>query len=196
MQTQTLLHDADIQQMQSLIADRDRALALDRLFYTSQAIHERDLREVWGKSWIWAGHVSQIPEAGDYFLFEIGTESVIVVRDRQGEIHAHFNVCRHRGSRVCLEHSGNARVFSCPYHAWTYELHGGLRSARLMDDDFDRAAYSLMPVNVLVFQGLIFICPWMNRSDVWRGSRRRSASTRSRSPIVRPIRCRPTGSLQ
>ena len=69
-----------------------------------------------------------------------------------------MNVCRHRGSRVCIEKSGNTRVFSCPYHAWTYELNGNLRAAREMGNGFDKAEYSLKKVNLRIFQGLIFIC--------------------------------------
>lgn len=131
--------------------------SLERMFYTSPAVYERDILEVWCESWLWAGHVSQIPGTGDYFLFTFGTESVIVVRDREGEVRAHLNVCRHRGSRVCLEASGNARVFSCPYHGWTYSLSGALRGGRMMGKGFDPAAHGLERVNVVVFEGLIFI---------------------------------------
>ncbi len=152
------LDNADIEQMHSLAKDHHNGHALERLFYTSQAIYERDLRRVWCENWLWAGHISQIPNTGDFFLFEFGTESIIVVRDRNEDIRAHLNVCRHRGSRVCLKPAGRARVFCCPYHAWTYDLEGGLRSSRMMDDGFDRKAHGLMPVNVLVFQGLIFVC--------------------------------------
>ena len=94
--------------------------SLERPFYTSREAYERDLDRIWCESWLWVGHASQIPEPGDYILFEFATESVIVVRDREGAVRAHLNVCRHRGSRVCLTAAGNARVFSCPYHGWTY----------------------------------------------------------------------------
>ena len=124
--------------------------SLARAFYTSPSIYEKDLDRVWGQNWIWAGHASQVPESGDYFLFEIGPESVIVVRGRTGAIHAHMNVCRHRGSRVCLEHSGNTGSFTCPYHAWTYNLDGTLFSARLMDAGIDRAGLGLKPVPPVV----------------------------------------------
>lgn len=131
--------------------------SLDRLFYTSQSVYELDLVNVWCESWLWAGHVSQVENVGDYFLFEFGTESIIVVRDEQGEIRAHTNVCRHRGSRVCQTESGNAKRFTCPYHAWTYGLDGVLRIGRMMGDDFDPSSYRLWPVHVFAFQGLIFV---------------------------------------
>ncbi|HUS55698.1 MAG TPA: aromatic ring-hydroxylating dioxygenase subunit alpha [Thermohalobaculum sp.] len=142
---------------------RERAIAytagrsLERMFYTSPAVYERDIVKVWCESWLWAGHVSQIPNPGDYFLFTFGTESVIILRDGDGEVRAHLNVCRHRGSRVCLESSGNARVFSCPYHGWTYGLNGALRGARMMGEDFDAETHSLGRVNITIFEGLIFL---------------------------------------
>lgn len=147
-----------IELVRQLATDHDLGTALERTFYTSQAIYERDLEKVWNESWLWAGHVSQIPNIGDYFLFNFGSESVIIVRDRNGDIRAHLNVCRHRGSRVCVSNDGNAKLFSCPYHGWTYDLEGDLRSGRLMAEGFDRKAFGLFSTHVLVFQGLIFIC--------------------------------------
>ena len=66
----------------------------------------------------------------------------MIVRDRDGEIHALLNVCRHRGSRICLEEKGSVKRFVCPYHSWTYGLDGSLISARHMPDDFDRSDFS------------------------------------------------------
>ncbi|MWD27825.1 Rieske 2Fe-2S domain-containing protein [Aquicoccus sp. SCR17] len=132
--------------------------ALPRAFYTSREVYDHDIAAYWNQSWLWAGHVSQIPEPGDYFLFDYGPESIIVVRDRDGEIRAHLNVCRHRGSRVCVEQSGSARSFVCPYHAWTFDLSGQLRAGRAMGPDFDPGEYGLFPAQLRVFQGLIFVC--------------------------------------
>lgn len=145
-------------ELDGLIAEHQRGLAMPRGFYTSQAVYDYDIAQVWNKNWIWVGHECQIPEAGDYFLFDYGQESIIVVRDREGTIRAHLNVCRHRGSRVCTETSGNARVFVCPYHAWTFELTGKLRAGRAMGPDFDPSRWGLHSARVAVFQGLIFVC--------------------------------------
>jgi len=153
-----ITESTDIQQMSARARSHDAGNALDRLFYTSQAVYERDLEKVWSEIWLWAGHTSQLPNKGDFFLFEFGSESIIIVRDGNHEIRAHLNVCRHRGSRVCLERGGNARLFSCPYHGWTYDLGGNLRSGRLMDKGFDRKSHHLLSVNVRVFQGFIFVC--------------------------------------
>lgn len=146
------------EKLNNLVAQYKQGRALPRGFYTSQEIYDWDISAIWNRNWIWVGHESQIPEAGDYFLFDYGPESIIVVRDREGEVRAHLNVCRHRGSRVCTESSGKARVFACPYHAWTFELSGKLRAARSMGPDFQPDDWGLFPARVTVFQGLIFIC--------------------------------------
>ncbi len=145
------------QEFADLIAKQDPRRPLEQCFYSEPTIYARDLEQVFMQSWLYVGHVSQIPSAGDFLLYEVGGESVIVVRDRAGEVHALLNVCRHRGSRVCVEKQGNAKVFVCPYHAWCYGLDGKLRSARYMTDDFDKSKYGLKRVHVEVFHGLMFI---------------------------------------
>ena len=147
------------EELDDLIAQHRQGHALPREFYASKAIFDRDIATVWNRNWIWVGHESQIPNSGDYFLFDYGPESLIIVRDRDGNVRAHVNVCRHRGSRVCTERSGNARVFVCPYHAWTYELSGELRAGREMGPDFDPGKWGLQSARVIVFQGLILVCP-------------------------------------
>ncbi len=149
-------HD-DLDRMHELAKAHREGEALPRLFYTSEAIYEHDIAAFWNQSWIWIGHVSEVPEPGDFFLFDYGPESVIITRDRDGDLQAHVNVCRHRGSRVCLEHSGNTSHFVCPYHAWTYDLKGRLLGGREMAGDFDPADYGLFQAKLQVFQGLIFI---------------------------------------
>lgn len=145
-------------ELDALIADYQPGNAMPRGFYTSQAVYDYDIAMVWNRNWIWVGHESQIPEPGDYFLFDYGTESIIVVRDRKGEVRAHLNVCRHRGSRVCTKAAGKARVFVCPYHAWTYDLSGELRAGRAMGSEFEPGKWGLMPAHVRVFQGMILVC--------------------------------------
>ena len=84
-------------------------------------------------------------------------ESAIIVRGSDGELRGFANVCRHRGSLVCLEQSGHADKFSCPYHGWMYDIDGKLFAARNMPDDFDLASHSLKPVSVGVVHGLVFV---------------------------------------
>ncbi len=142
----------------ALIASHRPGHALPRDFYDSPSLYDHDIARVWNRNWHWAGHVSQIPDSGDFIVYDYGPESIIIVRDRGGSIHAHMNVCRHRGSRVCTESSGKARVLVCPYHAWTFELSGELRAAQNMGPEFDRSRWGLLPARVTVFQGLIFVC--------------------------------------
>lgn len=131
--------------------------SLPRSLYISEQQFQRDLQELTNNHWQFVEHISRIPNPGDYVLFKFGHESIIVIRDKAGEIRAHYNVCRHRGSRVCLKDSGNAKLLVCPYHAWSYDLEGGLRAARDMPEDFEPANNGLVPCHVRTFHGLIFI---------------------------------------
>ena len=141
----------------ALIARHRDGYALEQPFYLSDDIFARDLETVFYKEWQLVGHCSELQDAGDYFLFEMMDESVIITRDAEGDIHALANVCRHRGSRVCLEPRGNAKRFTCPYHAWAYNLDGSLFNARQLGSDQDRGALGLRRLAVEIFHGLIFV---------------------------------------
>jgi len=130
---------------------------MEREFYLSKEVFDRDMEAIFMSEWHFAGLANEIPETGDYFLFELLAESVIVARDAKGAINGLANVCRHRGSRVCLEPRGNTKRFTCPYHAWIYGLDGELLRARLMEDTLDKGALGLKPVAVEVFEGMIFV---------------------------------------
>ncbi len=132
--------------------------AMARGFYTSIKMYEEDIKSYWNQTWIWVGHVCQLPKNGSYFLFDYGPESIIIARDRKGEIGAFVNVCRHRGARVCTDQAGRTHSFTCPYHAWVYELNGDLRAAREMDAGFDREAHGLLKAHIRIMEGLIFVC--------------------------------------
>jgi Rieske 2Fe-2S family protein len=120
---------------------RDPELAPVNYFYRSSVVYQRELENIFFKSWLWAGHVSQIPNPGDWFLYTIAEESVIVVRDSDGTIRGLINSCRHRGSRVCEKANGNNKTFVCPYHGWVYGTDGSLRGARHMEvaEGFDKS---------------------------------------------------------
>ena len=109
------------------------------------------------RKWIVAGHVDQVRRKGDYFLYKVGQESIIVVRSDETNINAFYNVCRHRGSVICTESSGRVTRLTCPYHAWSYGLDGELLAARLMPADFAKEENGLHRCHVRVFHGLIFI---------------------------------------
>ncbi|GAC1414922.1 MAG: aromatic ring-hydroxylating dioxygenase subunit alpha [Novosphingobium sp.] len=143
--------------MQQLVANAQLGYSLEQPFYTSEAVFKADMDRVISRKWLVAGHVSRIPNKGDYFLFRIGAEQIIVIRENEDSVRAFFNVCRHRGSTICSAESGNAPRLVCPYHAWTFGLDGRLLAARLMPEDFDKAENGLFACHVRVFHGLIFI---------------------------------------
>src|SRR3954452_19238187 len=98
-------------------------------YYFDPGVHQAEVREIFQKNWLYLGHGSQIPHEGDYLAGEIAGQQVYAVRDRDGTVRGFFNVCQHRAHQL-LSGSGNIRsVIRCPYHSWTYELDGSLRSA-------------------------------------------------------------------
>ncbi len=148
----------DNRTIDELIASQKPGYALEQRFYTDPEIYDLEIERIISRNWIMAGHVAELPNTGDFTVVAIANESVIVVRGSDGEINAFANVCRHRGSLVCLEASGNTKKFSCPYHGWMYEIDGNLTAARSMPDDFDKSGYSLTKVSVDTIGGLIFVC--------------------------------------
>ena len=142
-----------------LIAGQRPGHALSREFYCDAELFERELRRLMLRHWHCVGHQSEVREAGAFFTVEVCGESLLVVCGQDGAVRGFYNVCRHRGSRVCTERAGRARggVFVCPYHAWSYGLDGRLRGARHMPAGFERAAYGLTAVHTRVIEGLIFV---------------------------------------
>ncbi|MBT8060786.1 MAG: Rieske (2Fe-2S) protein, partial [Gammaproteobacteria bacterium] len=145
------------QEIRELVAGQAERRALASAFYRDPDIYERDIDHIFMRSWLYAGHQSEIPEVGDWFLFEFAEESVIIVRSGEDEINALLNVCRHRGSRVCVEQKGCSKLLRCRYHGWSYDLKGRLRAAAHMPDSFDRSSIGLKKIHAEVLDGLIFI---------------------------------------
>ncbi|MFT5520481.1 MAG: phenylpropionate dioxygenase-like ring-hydroxylating dioxygenase large terminal subunit [Enterobacterales bacterium] len=131
--------------------------SLTQNFYMDKDIYERDISEIYLKSWLYAGHSSEIPAVGDWFLFEMAGESVVIIRSAEDEINAFLNVCRHRGSKICLEQKGNNKILVCPYHSWGYGLDGHLRGAPYMKEDFDKTKISLKKIKTEILEGLIYV---------------------------------------
>src|SRR5687768_10761326 len=97
------------------------ARALPQKYFVSGEVYAREQERIFSRQWLCAGHQSQITMAGDYFAADVAGESLIIVRDRQDTIRGFYNVCRHRGTRLCEDKSGRFReALQCPYHAWTY----------------------------------------------------------------------------
>jgi phenylpropionate dioxygenase-like ring-hydroxylating dioxygenase large terminal subunit len=148
----------DNRSITELVANQEPGKPLEQRFYTDPAIYELELDRILMSNWFMAGHVSQIPAEGDFFVANWANESVIVVRGSEGKVNAFANVCRHRGSLVCLEQHGSVRKFECPYHGWMYDVDGNLTAARAMPKDFDKKSYSLNRVSLEILGGLIFLC--------------------------------------
>jgi len=140
------------------------AKSLPQKYFVSPEMFAEEQKKIFSKQWLLVGHQSQIPDAGDYVVQQVIGESLIVIRGKSGEIHAFFNVCRHRGTRL-IEHrageavNGRCAAIQCPYHAWTYGLDGRLIGAPHMDEvpGFNKEDYPLHPVNLGLWEGFIFV---------------------------------------
>ncbi len=94
--------------------------------YISRAYAEKEHAHLWNRVWLLAGFLRDLPLPGDYLTYEIGRESVLVVRQASGEVAAFHNVCMHRGNRLVEPGRGQSRGFTCLFHAWRYGIDGGL----------------------------------------------------------------------
>ena len=131
---------------------------LPRRFYADPEFYRAELERFYVNRWICAGRADQIPNAGDYFTRSIADESVIVTRDGAGHVHALFNVCRHRGTRLCEQSHGHfTDRIQCPYHAWTYGLDGRLLAAPHMAAEFCKDDYPLHQAGCAIWDGHIFV---------------------------------------
>jgi glycine betaine catabolism A len=140
------------------LPSRRAGWTLPQAYFNDPNIYRMDVERIWKTGWLFAGHSCEIPQSGDYFLVELDTESVIVIRGEQGAVHALHNVCRHRGSVVCTEPCGHVTKLVCPYHQWAYDLDGRLLAWRGMQPELNKADFPLARVAVREVEGLIFIC--------------------------------------
>jgi Rieske 2Fe-2S family protein len=141
-----------------MLQSRARTFSLPQPFYNDARLFALDMQEIFEKEWLFAGMTCEIPAKGNFMTLDVGDNPIIIVRGSEGQIHAFHNVCRHRGSRLCMKDKGKVAKLVCPYHQWTYELDGRLLFAGSdMGSDFDLASYGLKPVNVRTAGGFIFI---------------------------------------
>ncbi|BAN50451.1 aromatic ring-hydroxylating dioxygenase subunit alpha [Metapseudomonas resinovorans] len=140
-------------------ADPTNAYTLPAPYYTDAGVFEREKERIFANSWVCVGHRSEVAENNAYITREFIGESIIIVRGRDAELRAFYNVCPHRGHQL-LQGDGKARnVITCPYHAWTFKLDGELAHARNCDQvaDFDKANSSLVQLRVEEYAGFIFV---------------------------------------
>jgi len=138
----------------------EKATTLPREHYVSSEIYAKEQQRIFRGRWIAAGRADRLARAGEYALAEIAGESLILVRGADGKARAFFNVCRHRGTRLCEAESGRlGKAIVCPYHSWSYGFDGALVAAPNMEDVpwFDRADNGLFAAAADEWQGFLFV---------------------------------------
>ena len=139
---------------------RQGSFTLPREYYTSPAVLEQETERFFATQWNCVGRAYRVERPGEWFLATVAGESLIVLRDRKGTLRALFNVCRHRGTRLCEADSGRfSETIQCPYHAWTYATDGRLVGAPHMQEveGFDPSDYPLHTAQVAEWEGFLFV---------------------------------------
>ncbi|HEY2476658.1 MAG TPA: aromatic ring-hydroxylating dioxygenase subunit alpha, partial [Candidatus Cybelea sp.] len=167
------------------------AKTLPASWYTSPEVFATERERIFAHQWLCVGREESIAQPGDFFTAQRAGESIILTRDTGGSVHAFYNVCRHRGTRICEQPAGHFQgSIQCPYHAWTYGLDGALKVARNMAEvpGFARSDYPLKEAPVALWEGFIFVdiaranssfeesfAPLMGRFSRWNIAALRSA---------------------
>lgn len=132
--------------------------------FNDESLYELEKKRIFNRTWTFLGHASEIPDPGDYVIRDYCDNSIILIRDEEGEIHALFNACRHQGMKLCQTDQGNASHFRCPYHGWTYKNSGELIGVPLEkraygEGGVDHDELALQPVPQYdTYNDLIFVC--------------------------------------
>lgn len=134
------------------------AFAMPGAFYNDPGLLALEVEKLFHQEWVCVGRVEEVEKPGDFFTYRLGKESILVVRGQDGKLRALSNVCRHRGSLIA-EGAGNRRLFSCPYHAWTYDGSGQLVGAPEIGQrkDFDKKNCSLPSFALEEWMGFLFV---------------------------------------
>ena len=147
--------------------------------YTDPVIFDQEMDRIFRNTWVWVAHASELPDAGSYKTHWVGTEPVIVVRDRQKQVHVLLNRCRHRATTVCEHKKGKAASFVCPYHGWSYALDGSLRGVphpESYGECLDKTQYPLVSLRMEEYAGMIFatfrddiepLAEWLGPARKW-----------------------------
>ncbi len=137
----------------------DAATAPPKAIYTLPEMTAHEMDRIFTNEWLCAGRADEVPNPGDFMAFECGDQPLIIIRGTDGSISARSNICRHRMMRL-IEGRGNARKFTCPYHAWTYNLDGQLVGAAFMDRTscFNKSDIQLPSVRCEEYLGWIYVC--------------------------------------
>jgi phenylpropionate dioxygenase-like ring-hydroxylating dioxygenase large terminal subunit len=129
--------------------------------YVDHDIYQEEVRRIWRGTWVYVGHESEVPQRHDFVMKFLGPEPVIMTRDAEGRVRLLLNRCSHRGNQVCAKPRGNASVFTCPYHAWSFGSDGRLKHMSMPDGypGVDRSKLGLAEVTrVASYRGFVFGC--------------------------------------
>ncbi len=133
---------------------------VDRRIFNSQEIYDQELEQIFGRSWLFVAHESQIAKPNDFVANYMAEDPVLITRDSKGKLHTFLNMCRHRGNRICRADAGNAPSFMCTYHGWTFATDGklvgvpGYKEAYF--EELDRSQWGLVEAPTDTYKGLIF----------------------------------------
>ena len=136
---------------------------LDGADYVSEAMYAEERERIWFDRWVCIGRAEEIANPGDYVVRELAGESIVIARNRDGELRGYYNVCAHRGTKL-LDETGEAcghvsKAFKCPYHSWAFDLDGRLIGTPNVDEDesFDRDDFPLHRIGVDAYGGFLFV---------------------------------------
>lgn len=138
--------------------DPGKSLSLRAEAYVEPMWADADMQAIFARTWQWVCHVEKLRDPGSYVAAEVAGMPIAVIRDRKGTLRAFYNVCKHR-AHLLLSGEGKTRNIVCPYHAWTYDLDGGLRAARKADrmEGFDTSKICLDQIQVEEFGGFVYV---------------------------------------
>jgi choline monooxygenase len=142
------------------MTELDRASTLPAAWYGADlTIWERERAAIFGREWLMIGRAEELPEPGNYLTETIAGWPVFVIRDRESELRAFHNVCRHRAGPILWDGKGQCDVLRCRYHGWVYDTSGNLRKTPEFGEgaDFDKKDFGLFPVQIGIWRGLIFV---------------------------------------
>ena len=133
---------------------------LDKRRYIEASAVAAEWEAIWTRCWLFAGLESDLPDVGDYFVYNVGVESIVILRDEESRIRAFYNVCQHRGNRIFTNERGAVQQVACPYHGWRYALDGQL--VIVPDEErfcpaVDKEERSLKPVSLATWAGTVWI---------------------------------------
>ena len=170
--------------------DPRRSHTLPGSYYYAPGVFELEKRAIFNRTWQYVCHLSRVAEPGRYCVRDIGDQSVVVLRDRGGELRAFHNVCQHRAHRL-VEGTGRlGAAIVCPYHNWSYELSGELRLARHSEEvaNFDRGAICLSRVRAEIFCGFVFVNLDPDARPIMEGREGLDREIRELSPAIEDLK--------